>query len=68
MATKTPGQLIGVIAHETGHIAVARSGEVLRNANKGALLALFWDRRGDYVRGGRRQRHTREGRARFRGL
>ena len=44
MATKTPGQLIGVIAHETGHIAgghLARSGEVLRNANKGALLGII---------------------------
>ncbi|WP_420405885.1 M48 family metalloprotease [Nisaea sp.] len=44
MATDTPEQLLGVIAHETGHIAgghLARSGEALRNASRNALLGLI---------------------------
>lgn len=44
METKTPEQLLGVIAHETGHIAgghLARSGEVLRNASQNALLGMI---------------------------
>ncbi len=41
METKTPNQLIGVIAHETGHMAgghLARSGEGQKNAMKTFLL------------------------------
>lgn len=44
MATETPEQLLGVIAHETGHIAgghLARSGEALRNASQNALLGII---------------------------
>ncbi|MEO9901840.1 MULTISPECIES: M48 family metalloprotease [Alphaproteobacteria] len=44
MATDTPEQLLGVIAHETGHIAgghLARSGEVLRSASQNALLGII---------------------------
>ena len=44
MATETPEQLLGVIAHETGHISgghLARSGEALRNASQNALLGLI---------------------------
>lgn len=44
MATETPEQLLGVIAHETGHIAgghLARSGEILRNASQNALLGII---------------------------
>ncbi|UUX49177.1 M48 family metalloprotease [Nisaea acidiphila] len=44
MATETPEQLLGVIAHETGHIAgghLARTGEALRNASQNALLGLI---------------------------
>ncbi len=45
--TKTPNQLIGVIAHETGHLAagdVAHSGAVGRTA-LGPLLVESWDLR-----------------------
>ncbi|MBO6561900.1 MAG: M48 family metallopeptidase [Nisaea sp.] len=44
MATETPEQLLGVIAHETGHIAgghLARTGEALRNASQNALLGII---------------------------
>lgn len=43
MATKTPGELLGVIAHETGHIAgghIARQGEGSRPAMATMLLTL----------------------------
>lgn len=44
MATDTPEQLLGVIAHETGHIAgghLARTGEALRDASQNALLGII---------------------------
>lgn len=43
-ATETPGQVIGVIAHETGHIAgghLARAGEALRDAQNTGLFATL---------------------------
>lgn len=42
LATDTPDMLIGVIAHETGHIAgghLARGAEGLRNAQMGTILS-----------------------------
>jgi predicted Zn-dependent protease len=42
-AAKTPDQLIGVIAHETGHIAgghISRSREAMRNASIEAIIAM----------------------------
>ncbi|MBL27470.1 MAG: peptidase [Rhodospirillaceae bacterium] len=44
MRTETPNQLIGVIAHEIGHIAgghLARSGEATAAANTQALLSML---------------------------
>jgi predicted Zn-dependent protease len=44
MASETPGQVIGVLAHETGHIAgghVARSGDALRDAQTTGLFATL---------------------------
>jgi predicted Zn-dependent protease len=43
METKTPGQLIGVLAHETGHAAgghIARSDEGMKSALKTFLLTM----------------------------
>jgi predicted Zn-dependent protease len=43
MASDNPRQIIGVIAHETGHIAgghLARSQEALRNASTAAIVAF----------------------------
>lgn len=43
MATETPEQLLGVIAHETGHIAgghLARTSEAMRDASKTALIGM----------------------------
>ena len=42
LASETPNQVIGVIAHETGHIAgghLARTDEALRGANVATILA-----------------------------
>ena len=42
MAAESPNQVIGVIAHETGHIAgghLARTHDALRNANVASILA-----------------------------
>ena len=42
VAAENPGQVIGVIAHETGHIAgghLARTDEALRGANTAAIIA-----------------------------
>jgi len=42
MATKTPDMLLGVIAHETGHIAgghLAKGAEKLKNAQIGTIMA-----------------------------
>ena len=42
LAAESPNQVIGVIAHETGHIAgghLARTDEVLRNASAATILA-----------------------------
>jgi predicted Zn-dependent protease len=42
--TETPGQLIGVIAHETGHISeghLARIPEAMRNASAQAILSFL---------------------------
>ena len=44
MATDTPGQVIGVIAHETGHVSgghLARSGEAIRTAESMGLFATL---------------------------
>jgi predicted Zn-dependent protease len=44
METKTPNQLIGVFAHETGHIVgghLAKMRQELANAQTGAILALL---------------------------
>jgi len=44
MRTETPEQLIGVIAHETGHIAgghLARTSDAIRNASNTALLGMI---------------------------
>lgn len=44
METQSPGQLIGVIAHETGHIAgghLARTSGAVRDASNSALLGLL---------------------------
>ena len=44
MATDTPGQLIGVIAHETGHIAgghLARTSGAIRDSSNSALFGLL---------------------------
>jgi len=44
LAAETPNQLIGVIAHETGHIAgghLARTHEALRNASAQSILAMI---------------------------
>lgn len=44
LATEEPGMLLGVLAHETGHIAgghLARGAEELKNAQIGALLATL---------------------------
>lgn len=43
MRTEGPGQLAGVIAHETGHIAgghLARTSDAMRNASNAAILAM----------------------------
>ncbi|HEU4825911.1 MAG TPA: M48 family metalloprotease, partial [Dongiaceae bacterium] len=43
MRTETPNQLIGVLAHETGHIAgghLARSEQALHNASIESIIAL----------------------------
>ena len=43
MATETPNQLIGIIAHETGHISgghLARTHEALRDATAATILAM----------------------------
>ena len=42
MAAKSSNQIVGVIAHETGHIAaghLARTHEVLKNANRATILS-----------------------------
>ena len=44
MKTESPGQLIGVIAHETGHIAgghLARTSGAIRDSSNSALLGLL---------------------------
>ena len=44
MATESPGQAIGVIAHEAGHISgghLARSGEAIRAAENTSLVATL---------------------------
>ena len=44
LATKSPGQLIGVIAHETGHIAgghLARTNDMLRGARTEAIVGYI---------------------------
>ncbi len=44
MKTETPGQLIGVIAHETGHIAgghIARTSNAVRETSNSALIGLL---------------------------
>ena len=44
MATESPGQAIGVIAHEAGHISgghLARSGEAIRAAENTSLIATL---------------------------
>ena len=44
LATENPNQLIGVIAHETGHISgghLARTHEALRNARVQTILAML---------------------------
>ncbi len=44
LAVETPNQLIGVIAHETGHIAgghLARSQDALRNASTAAIISFI---------------------------
>lgn len=44
LATEHPGQMIGVIAHETGHIAgghLARTQEALRNATAQGIIAMI---------------------------
>jgi predicted Zn-dependent protease len=44
MKTETPGQLIGVIAHETGHIAgghLARTSSAIRDSSNSALLGML---------------------------
>jgi len=44
MAAEEPGQVIGVIAHEIGHIAgghLARSGEAMATASRTALLTML---------------------------
>lgn len=44
LAAETPNQLIGVLAHETGHIAgghLARTHEALKNASAQSILALI---------------------------
>jgi predicted Zn-dependent protease len=44
MASESPGQVIGVLAHETGHIAgghLARSGDALRDAQMTGLFATL---------------------------
>ncbi|MBL6599982.1 MAG: M48 family metalloprotease [Alphaproteobacteria bacterium] len=44
MRTESPGQLIGVIAHETGHIAgghLARTSGAIREASNSALFGLL---------------------------
>ena len=44
MKTESPGQLIGVIAHETGHIAgghLARTSGAIRNSSNSALLGML---------------------------
>lgn len=43
MAAESPGELIGVIAHETGHISgghVARNAEAMRQAMRPALISI----------------------------
>jgi predicted Zn-dependent protease len=44
LRTEHPGQLIGVLAHETGHIAgghLARTADALRGASNAALLSMI---------------------------
>lgn len=44
LATKDPGQMAGVIAHETGHIAgghLARAQEALRDATAQSIIAII---------------------------
>jgi predicted Zn-dependent protease len=44
MKTESPGQLIGVIAHETGHISgghLARTSGAIKDSTNSALLGLF---------------------------
>lgn len=44
MAAETPGQVMGVLAHETGHLAgghLARTGEAMRTAETAGLFATL---------------------------
>ena len=58
MRAETPNQLLGVLAHETGHIAgghLTRAQEAMRNASIEGIIAMVLRRRCD----GRRQEAAR---------